>query len=136
MHETFDHTADLGLRLRAGSLEELMAEAGRALMGVLVEDPDAGDAAATESVSLEADGTADLLFDWLSELLFLFATRRFVARDYEVRATETTVEATVRGWRFDPDRHRGSHEVKAITYHLLSVQRSGDEWTAEVILDI
>ena len=30
MYEVFEHTADLGLRMRAGSLEELLAEAARA----------------------------------------------------------------------------------------------------------
>ena len=30
MYETFDHTADLGIRLQAETLEKLLAEAGRA----------------------------------------------------------------------------------------------------------
>jgi len=29
-----------------------------------------------------------------------------------------------------------SHEVKAITYHGLRVEREGDGWLAEVIVDI
>src|SRR6516164_1766365 len=32
MHETFEHTADLGLRIRAADPETLFAEAGAALM--------------------------------------------------------------------------------------------------------
>lgn len=136
MHEVFEHTADLGLRIRAGSLGELFAEAGRALMGVLVEDPAAGDAGAAESISLAAATPADLLFDWMSELLYLFSTRGLVVREYDVRAERGSLAATVRGWRFDPDRHAGAHEVKAITYHGLRAEPSGDGWIAEVILDI
>lgn len=136
MHETFEHTADIGLRIRAESIAELLCEAGRALMEVLVEDP-AGRAPETEaSLALRADGLPDLLFDWLSELLYLFATKGTVACEYDVRATETSLEATVRGWRFDPDRDSGGNEVKAITYHGLLAEPRDDGWLAEVILDI
>ena len=38
MHETFDHTADLGLRIRAATLDELFAEAAEAMFEVIVED--------------------------------------------------------------------------------------------------
>jgi hypothetical protein len=39
MYETFDHTADLGLRIRAADLNTLFGEAGLALTSALVEDP-------------------------------------------------------------------------------------------------
>ena len=35
MFEVFEHTADLGLRMRAADLSTLFAEAGRALLSVL-----------------------------------------------------------------------------------------------------
>ena len=38
MFETFDHTADLGLRVTAGDLEELFAEAARGLTSLVVDD--------------------------------------------------------------------------------------------------
>ena len=38
MFETFDHTADLGLRVRAATLDELFADAGVALFSTVVED--------------------------------------------------------------------------------------------------
>ena len=41
VYEIFEHTADLGLRMRAGSLDELFADAGRALFSVIVANPDA-----------------------------------------------------------------------------------------------
>ena len=136
MYETFDHTADVGLRIRAGSFDELLAEAARALTSVLVEDPSACEADRSEAVELRSDTPVDLLFDWLSELVFLFSTKRFVARDYELEVSGTSLQARLRGWRFDPDRHAGGHEVKAITYHELKARHDADGWFAEVILDI
>ena len=35
MYEVFEHTADLGIRVRAGSLAELFADAGRGLVAQL-----------------------------------------------------------------------------------------------------
>jgi SHS2 domain-containing protein len=34
MHETFEHTADLGLRIRAADLDTLFVEAAQALVGM------------------------------------------------------------------------------------------------------
>jgi SHS2 domain-containing protein len=34
MHETFEHTADLGLRIRAADLDTLFVEAAQALFGM------------------------------------------------------------------------------------------------------
>ena len=38
MYEIFEHTADVGIRARAGSLEELFADAARGLFSVMVEN--------------------------------------------------------------------------------------------------
>jgi SHS2 domain-containing protein len=44
--------------------------------------------------------------------------------------------ASAWGEPLDRTRHNMEHEVKAITYHGLSVEKVGDEWIAEVIVDI
>ena len=134
--ETFDHTADLGIRVRAASFDELLTDGAHALAGVLVEEPDAEAATLRESIELGSDSAEDLFFDWLAELLFLFATRRFVARRFEIERNGHALRATVYGWRFDPAVHAGAHEVKAITYHGLAVTKDADGWLAEAILDI
>ena len=40
------------------------------------------------------------------------------------------------GEPYDPARHVLAHEVKAITYHELKVEKTADGWLAEVIVDI
>ena len=40
------------------------------------------------------------------------------------------------GESLNRDRHTLEHEVKAITYHGLRLERDGDGWMAEVIVDI
>lgn len=136
MHETFDHTADLGLRIRAGDLNELFAEAGRALFSIIVSNPEDIQSRETACVELENEDRELLLFDWLNELLYLFESRRLVCRAFDVRIAGDRLTAMLGGETLDESRHRLEHEVKAITYHDLKVEQQPDGWLAEVIVDI
>ena len=51
-------------------------------------------------------------------------------------ADASGLTAAARGEPIDRRRHEMDMEVKAITYHGLKVQRDGDGWLAEVIVDI
>jgi SHS2 domain-containing protein len=55
---------------------------------------------------------------------------------FTVTVTETGLKGRAWGEPLDPTRHVLAHEVKAITYHELRVEQEGDEWVAEVIVDI
>ncbi len=136
VYEFFEHTADLGLRVRAADLEGLFTEAARGLFSMIVENLD--EVAATRSVRffIEGDDPALLLLDWLNELLATFDTRHLLLSEFEVRLSGQGVEATARGEPLDEGRHRLDHEVKAITYHGLEVRRIDGGWEAEVIVDI
>lgn len=136
MHELFEHTADLGLRATAPDLNALFAEMAACLAAAMLEDPAC--VRPLEETRIELPGTDRefLLFDWLKELLSRFDTDRVLFASFDVRVTDTGLTATARGEPFDPDRHAFAHEVKAITYHELKVVHNGDEWLAEVIVDI
>jgi SHS2 domain-containing protein len=136
MFETFDHTADLGLRISADDLNGLFAEAGRALTSILVEN--ASDVAAREEWTVHVAGTDReyLLFDWLSDLRYRFEREHLLAAEFEVVIDAEGLTARIRGERVDRSRHRVSHEVKAITYHGLQVTETSAGWEAEVIVDI
>ncbi len=136
MFEAFDHTADIGLRIRADSLNALFAEAGRALTSLLVEDIDSVHAVDKAEIAVEGTEHDYLLFDWLNELLFQFETDGRLFSRFEVSISETGLHATAYGEVVDPQRHQLSHEVKAITYHHLKVEQTPAGWFAEVILDI
>ena len=140
MFELFDHTADLGLRVRAASLEELLADAGRGLLAMHVANPEAVRPVQTKTIELTADEPTYLLFDWLSELLFAFESDRLLLAEFEISVEGATpplrLRAVCRGEPMDPARHVMDHEVKAITYHGLQVERQDGMWFAEVIVDI
>ena len=136
MYELFEHTADLGLRATAPDLDSLFAEAGRALFAALVDNLEDVRLQTEVRLHLEGRDREYLFFDWLNELLHEFESRRTLLSDFDVRVTETGLTATARGEPVDPARHRMSHEVKAITYHGLTVEQVSNGWQAEVIVDI
>jgi SHS2 domain-containing protein len=136
MFETFDHTADLGLRIRAADVNSLFAEAGRALLSVIVSDPDSVEPREELTLHVAGRDIEYLFVDWLDELLFLFESKHFLALVFETVIDDTGLSATVRGETCDLARHALAHEVKAVTYHGLAVKQAPDGWRAEVILDI
>ena len=136
MHELFDHTADLGLRMHAATLDALFAEAGECLLACMVDRPDSVNAVQSETVAIEGIDREYLLFDWLRELLTRSDEARMLWCAFHVTVSPHGLEATIRGEPFDPARHLLSREVKAITYHGLLIEDVPDGYLAEVIVDI
>jgi SHS2 domain-containing protein len=136
MHELFEHTADLGLRARAPTLNELFTEMAECLISAMVEDPGSVHPAQEVRIELAGSDREFLLFDWLKELLLRFETDHVLFASFSVNVTESGLTATARGEPYDPARHALAHEVKSITYHQLKVERTSYGWLAEVIVDI
>jgi SHS2 domain-containing protein len=136
MYETFEHTADLGLRIRAADFDTLFAEAGQALFSVIVDNVDAVAPKQQHEVRLSPDDREYLLFDWLRELLYRFDADHMLFSRFEVHLGDDGLVGRAWGETLDPARHVLGHEVKAITYHGLRVEKVGEQWEAEVIVDI
>jgi len=136
MYELFEHTSDLGLRVRAPDLASLFREAAEGLFSMMAEEWRPGGATREYEFNLSADARDTLLFDWLSELLYTFHTARTLLSDFEVMVEGSRLEAKATGTPLDHAAHQLLHEVKAITYHALKVERTASGWLAEVIVDI
>lgn len=136
MYEIFEHTADLGLRVRAPDLATLFADAGRGLTSMIAANLEA--IAPVREVRLKVGGTRrdDLLFDWLSEILYLFESEHLLLSQFDVEINPDGVHGIARGEPLDENRHELEHEVKAVTYHGLKVEETPNGWLAEVIVDI
>ena len=136
MYETFEHTADLGLRVRANTLETLFEDAARGIFSMMTTNLAGVRRLQERMYRIEGTATDYLLFDWLNELLFTFESERLLLSEFKVELDELGLRATASGEPMDLDRHRMEHEVKAITYHGLRVEQVADGWLAEVIVDI
>ncbi|MHA1369501.1 MAG: archease, partial [Promethearchaeota archaeon] len=69
-HEFLDHPADIQLHAWAPTIEDLFRETGKSLMSIIVEG---GTFSITKEipVEVEAEDLKALLFDWLTEILYL-----------------------------------------------------------------
>ena len=140
-----EHTADLGMEVEAGSLEELFRRSAAGMMALVRSTDDehrphqrhAPPDPRLIRIELDGGGEADvatLLVRWLRELLYLQEVAGFVYRDAAFeRLDESGLRANVRP---EPDPSPQIRELKGVTYHGLEVERVGDRWRARVIFDI
>src|SRR5437868_1428132 len=113
MHELFDHTADLGLRVIAADLNALFAEAAEALFSAIVEDPNTIRPTVEAMIAIDGTDREYLLFDWLRELLRRNDEEQFLFGKFAVSVTDRGLTASAWGEPIDSARHVLTHEVKA-----------------------
>jgi len=134
--QTLDHTADAGVIVRAGTLEELFARAGWAMFS-LIADMDSVRAEETTQVGLEAADLQALLVRWLSELNYRHITEHRLFCDFQIqKISATDLRAIVTGEEIDPKRHTIFTEIKAITFHGLQISRDNGLWKVQIIFDL
>ena len=136
VYEFIDHTADLGIIVRGPDVEGLFSNAARAMTELMVKG-DLGHKRTLREVSVEAEDFADLMVRWLGEILYLFAGDELIVDSIEIKDLHPTrIKATLSVADFEPEHHRALREIKAVTYHGISVRKANDEWEARIIFDI
>lgn len=136
MRETFEHTADLGLRVTGKDFAALCEQAAAGLFEIIAGDLAQIRPRTRRHLRVEGAQPEYVLVDWLNELLYAFESERMLFSRFEVRSAAGGIDADAWGEPLDPGRHTLAHEIKAITYHALSVGRTKDGWEARVIVDI
>ncbi len=135
-YRLIEHTADLGIEITAGSLNELFEEAARAMFNEIVEDLSKVEHRVEKVLSLEESTLEDLLVSWLSELLYIFDVEEVVFSKFEVSIEGTALKGRAYGEYIDRSRHVLRTEIKSVTYHMLSIERTDGSYKATVIFDI
>lgn len=140
-YEFLDHPADVGFAARGATLEECFAAAAGALndFGWEAErvEPAEGLEVCARAATLE-----DLMFTWLSDLLYLSDGEQRMFRSFRVARVAKQddghwrIDAVAQGERFDEARHRARTCIKAVTYHQLSVRENSAGWEATVFIDV
>lgn len=131
-----DHTADLGIVVEADSPEDLFRCAGLALFSLMVNVSRVKLREERQEL-VQSDGWEELLREWLAVLLRRFLQDGFIAAKITVDELDAThVCARIAGEKIDYDRHEFETEIKAVTYHQLSVTCDDGHWRAQVIFDV
>jgi SHS2 domain-containing protein len=133
-------TADIAFEATGRDLAELFRDAADATTNVMIDNIEAIQPRETRRIDLSNDKLDMLLFDLLQELIFLKDAKRLLLRVREVlihKKDETFfLKAAAEGEPLDVERHHQRADVKAVTLHDFSVERTAGGWKARVLLDI
>jgi len=137
--EFFEVTADVGFRAHGQNLEEAFENAALAVFDTIT-DTKKINKRLSKRITIESEDEKALLYDWLTELLYLHDSEYLVFYKFRVKirrekTDKYVLEADASGEEFNPSIHEIRDEVKAVTFHLMEIQRLNG-YTVQVILDI
>ena len=131
-----EHTADVGFEAFGSTRKEAFENAARAMLHLIV---DMDSVESREEVFIQVTGAdpLNLLVNWLSEILYLHDAEQWLFRDFELTSLDDHA-ASGRAWgeKFNRARHRTNLQIKAVTYHQLSLEECREGWRAQVYVDI
>ena len=134
--EFLEHTGDTGLYVRAETLEQLFISSAIGMFRIICPDFISSNVLKREIV-LQCENLPELFISWLSELNFWFCTDQELYGKFEIEQLKNNkLRAQVFGEKVDQNKHKIHTEIKAVTYHQLSVKHSIDAWEARVIFDV
>ena len=135
-YKSLDHTADLCIRVYGESLENLMVNAGKAIMD-LITDTKTVKNSKEMPIKIRGETDEELLVKWLQEILYIHQVKKMVFNNFKVRLKNRKL-ATGKafGEIIDRERHELYLDIKAVTYHNLKITRRKDKFRVDITLDI
>ncbi len=125
----------LAVKVTGDSQADLFANSAFALFDVMT---DVEKIELKDHLPLEVEGADrdDLMVNWMRELLYLYQGSGYLLREFQVREVkDTLVKAEVGGEKIDPDRHEIKKEVAAVAYHQSRMEKTGNQWTAQLVFE-
>ena len=130
--------ADMAFDATGDSPSELFDASARALFECMV-DTRRLNLRITKHIKLRDSELDRLLFDWLSELVYIKDAEGMLFGKFLVKVEKKEqweLEAKVIGDRVNQKKQRVRTDVKAVTYHLFDVsQTEAGGWKARVVVD-
>ena len=140
MYEYKTHEADIGILVKAPTLEEAFCDGARAMFGVMVE---ISSLRPERRVPVRASGNdiPSLFVNFLNELLSQKDIEDFFFGDFEVKRLWDEqgvfwIEAEAIGEPLDPKRHELRTEVKAATFHGIRYEHTTEGYILQCVLDV
>ncbi|MFH1314153.1 MAG: archease [Candidatus Eisenbacteria bacterium] len=135
-YETIEHTADIGIEVEAPESEGLFARCALAMFDMMfgLESIERNE---TRRITVSGENLNELLVAWLNDLLYVYSVEGMMFSDFsDIVLGASSLSALGLGETFDQRKHSADLEIKAATYHGLSVEQAGGKWRARVIFDI
>ncbi len=127
--EVFENVASADYLFDAygNDLNELFAACAWACFSAMT-NPEKVRPSSEFSVELEAENVEELLYNFISELIYLKDVKRLFlsAFDINIAADKRSLKAVVAGEPIDYNIHTIKTDVKAATYHDLRIEKADD----------
>ena len=134
--EIGEHTADLELHVQGKDLKSIFLNAARGMLNYTAPGEISGPRN-RKRIHLKAPSREELLVDWLNEILFLQETEGVVFIEFHIISlTANALKAIVVGGKAGKSSEMRGPEIKAATYHGLTIAREGPHLKAEVLFDV
>ena len=130
--------ADIAFEAYGKDLNELFENAALAIFE-LSADLDTVDASKKVEFELENNKLDNLLYDFLSEILFLKDSKYMVFKHGHVIIEEgkkNKLKAVLEGDKINPEVQSLENDIKAITMHMFELKKEKNNWKATVVVDI
>lgn len=131
--------ADIAFEARGRSLNELFEQAALALSDIMA-DRKKVKKTRKKAVKLTAETVDTLLYDFLSELLYIKDVDSLTFSGCTVNVAEKKgkweLKAVLVGEKIDLKKTHLRNDVKAITMHMFEVSQTKQGWKAVVVVDI
>ena len=135
-YQVIDHTADLGIIVKGPDVKSLFIHAARAMTDLMVKG-DISKETVIKDVLVEGEDFPDLMVRWLGEILYLFDGENLIVNSIKIKSiSPTKLKSTLTLTSFGTEHHQVIREIKAVTYHQISVDKTKDGWQAKIIFDI
>ena len=134
--EVLDHTADIGIIAYGSDVRQVFANAASGMASLIVDLNEIDDHIHRD-IELKSYDDENLLVEWLNELLYIFDVEHLLFKRIEVdNLHNSKIEARCYGDRIDFQRHKIKREIKAATYHMLTLGEKDALYSAQIIFDI
>jgi len=127
-------TADMAFAAYGRDLNELFSNAAKAVTSIMFEG-DIGQKI-VRKMELEEDEDIVLLQKWLSEIVYLHDSERLLFSKFDVKTDGKRLSATIYGEKYDPKKHKFIIDIKAVTYHQMSIDKTKEGYRCTVVVDV
>lgn len=135
-YELIDHTADIGICVTETSVKDLFATAAHAMFEQIT-DTSRLKGENTKAIHVKGIDRSDLLINWLRELLWNWTIDNCLIKQIVITEIKNDhIRAEFSYDEFDPQIHEILKDIKAVTYHGASVDRTDTGWQATIIFDV
>ncbi|MGQ0810745.1 MAG: archease [Nitrospiraceae bacterium] len=133
--------ADIAFEATGDSPSDLFTAASHALIETLA-DPATVSSEWQRTIDRQESDLATLLFDWLSDIVYLKDAEGVVFHEVLLRLDQDSdgrtwrLHTTLLGATVDQATQELRADVKGVTKHLYALTEHGGEWKARVVLDV